>query len=215
MNGTNRRAFLLALAASPLARAEAQAPTTSGHEPRSLDAVLAEVQRARAGMRTLRGPFVQERTIGLLASKVRATGTLALVRPDRLRWELAPPDEVTYWVGPEGLAYKSRSGQGRVRGPSAKIAAALDDLRTLLGGDLAELRVRYTLRLTDPGVTVEATPLRRENSGFQRILFTLADDLARPLRAVLVETPRDHTEITFGQLERDATIDPSLMRPPT
>jgi outer membrane lipoprotein-sorting protein len=203
-----RRAFLLAVATASIVRA-------ARAEGRSLDVLLADVQRARAGLKTLRGPFVQERTIGLLASKVRATGTLALVRPDRLRWELAPPDEVTYWVGPEGLAYKSRSGQGRVRGPSAKIAAALDDLRTLLGGDLADLRARYALKLTEPGVTVEATPLRPESGGFQRILFTLADDLARPLRAVLVETPRDKTEITFGPLERDVAVDPSLMRPPS
>jgi hypothetical protein len=211
-----RRAFLFALATAKMA---------SAHEPEagSIDALLVDIQRARAGLKTLRGPFVQERTIGLLASKVRATGTLALVRPDRLRWELAPPDEVTYWIAPEGLAYQSKSGQGRVRGPSAKIALALDDLRTLLGGDLAALRARYELKRALPGVTIEATPKQPSvggagqlgNGGFQRILFTLSADLARPERAVLVETPRDKTEISFGALERDVPIDPALMRPPS
>jgi hypothetical protein len=91
-------------------------------------------------VRTLQGPFVQTRSIGLLATDVRSTGTLVLVRPDRLRWELAPPDAVTFFVGPDGLAYKGATGQGHAMPPNARIAAALDDLRTLLGGDLTKLR---------------------------------------------------------------------------
>ena len=125
-----------------------------------------EIARARAGVaRRSLGPFTQERTIGILAAKVRSTGTLTLVRPDRLRWELAPPDDVVYWVTPEGLAYKSptRQGQGpRERQPAVKIAAALDDLRTLLGGDLgalrAPLRPRPAPRRADGRVAFQRRP---------------------------------------------------------
>src|SRR5271169_4811635 len=129
----SRRAMLAGTAMLALTRAARAA------DP--VDDVLARIARARASVRTLQGPFVQTRTIGLLATDVRSTGTLTMVRPDRLRWELAPPDDVTFWIGPQGLAYRSAHGQARVPAATARVAGALDDLRALLGGDPASLRL--------------------------------------------------------------------------
>jgi outer membrane lipoprotein-sorting protein len=181
-----------------------------------LDAILAEVAKARAGVKTLKGPFSQERTVGLLATKVRSAGSFVLVRPDRLRWELAPPDEVTYWVAPEGLAYASKTGRGAIPSSGARIGAALEDLRTILGGDLGKLRERYDLRgaRADSGEsTIEATP-KTPGRGLQRFSLTIAADKVRPVRAVLVESPRDRTEIAFGALEVNAPVPSELMKPP-
>src|SRR5262245_29995734 len=120
-----RRTFLFVLAFAPTAWAD-------------LGDRLKAVGEARAKIKTLSGPFTQERTIGLLSTKVSSTGKLALVRPDRLLWELDAPDSVSYWVGPEGLAYKGKNGQGRLP-LGTKLAPALDDLRILLAGDLQKL----------------------------------------------------------------------------
>src|SRR5208337_4728980 len=87
-----------------------------------LDDLLARIARARAPIRTMQGPFTQTRTIGLLATDVRSTGTLVLVRPDRLRWELAPPDQVVFFVGPEGLAYRGPHDHARMPNGNARIA---------------------------------------------------------------------------------------------
>jgi outer membrane lipoprotein-sorting protein len=195
---------LLSLASRP-ARADA------------LDDVLAKIAAARAPVRTLVGPFDQTRKIGLLATEVKSTGTMTLVRPDRLRWELGPPDDVVYWITPEGLAYKSRNGQGRVRGATARVAAVLDDLRTILGGDLGALRARYDLVLVssdDSGVAFEATPRAGTGIRVQKIAFALAADLVRPSRATIIETARDRSDIVFGDLARDADVDPEKMKPP-
>jgi outer membrane lipoprotein-sorting protein len=205
-----RRAFIAgAVAAAFFASRRARAD--------ELDDLLAKIGEARAPLKTLVGPFVQIRKIGLLASEVRSNGTLTLVRPDRLRWELAAPDDVVYWVTPEGLAYKSKSGEGRVQGRAAKVAAALDDLRTVLAGDLSALRARYDLRLianTDAGPSFDATPREGVVAPVQKIAFALASDLVRPTRATLVEGPRDRSDITFGDLRRDADVDPDSMRVP-
>jgi len=182
---------------------------------------LRDIAEARAAVTTLTGPFTQERKIGLLAAKVRSAGTLTLVRPDRLRWELAPPDDAVYWIVPEGLAYKNRAGQGRVEGSSDKIAAALDDLRILLGGDLARLRARYDLHGacngSDP-IVFTAVPKAEPQPGgappASKIVFTLAADLVSPKSAVLIQGPRDQTEITFGVMQKNAAVDPAKMRPP-
>jgi Outer membrane lipoprotein carrier protein LolA len=181
-----------------------------------LDDVLARIARARAPVHTMQGPFTQTRTIGLLATDVRSTGTLVLVRPDRLRWELAAPDDVTFFVGPEGLSYTGAHGRSRTLPPDARIAGALDDLRTLLGGALARLRERWDLRLLRDdasGAELEATPRATAPSPLRSMRFALARDLVRPTRALLVEGPRDRTAIDFGALAIDGPVDPARMRP--
>jgi hypothetical protein len=182
----------------------------------ALDGLLARIARARAPIRTMQGPFTQTRTLGLLASDVRSSGRLILVRPDRLRWELAPPDAIVFFVGPEGLAYRDAQGEGRVPAVNARTAAALDDLRVLLGGDLAKLRQRWDLRVVRDdasGAELEATAHAGAQSQLRRIVLSLAPDLVRPLRAVLSEGPRDRTTIDFGPMVVDARVDPGSMRP--
>jgi hypothetical protein len=190
--------------------------------PDRFEQALRDIAQARASVTTLTGPFTQERKIGLLATKVRSTGTLTIVRPDRLRWELAAPDDAVYWIVPEGLAYKNRSGQGHVEGAGEKIAAALDDLRILLSGDLARLRARYDLSGTcngsDPIVFV-AVPKPGQSAApppgnARRIIFTLAPDLVSPKSATISEGPRDQTEIIFGVMQKNVVVDPARMRPP-
>jgi hypothetical protein len=179
--------------------------------------LLARIARARAAVRTLSGPFTQTRTIGLLATQVRSTGTLTIVRPDRLRWSLAAPDDVTFWVTPEGLAYKSRNGQGRMPSGGTHVAGALDDLRTLLAGDLARLREHWELRIvrdTGDGAEIETVAKTQNAAGIRSLRFSLGSDLVRPTRITLVEGPKDKTEIEFGALSVNGSVDEASMRPP-
>jgi Outer membrane lipoprotein carrier protein LolA len=180
------------------------------------DALLARIATARASLRTLQGPFVQTRTIGLLATDVRSSGALVLVRPDRLRWELAAPDAIVFFVGPEGLSYRGAHGEARMPSADARLTGALDDLRTLLGGDLRKLNDRWDLRVARDdatGAEIEATPRPHATTPLKSLRFSLARDLVRPMRAVLVEGPRDRTVIDFGALVVDAPVDPSRVRP--
>jgi hypothetical protein len=185
--------------------------------------LMARIARARAPMRSLQGPFTQTRTIGLLSTDVRSVGTFALLRPERLRWHLAPPDDVTFWIGPEGLAYRSAHGQGRLPAGSARIAGALQDLHALLGGDLTALSERWSLNVLRDDASgaefeaVAAPPDASAGAGpvfARRMRFALAPDLVRPVRALLVEGDHDRTAIEFGDLSVNAPIDESSMRPP-
>lgn len=207
--GIGRRALLVGASACLAAR------RASAADP--VDSLLARIASARAGVRTLQGPFVQTRTIGLLATDVRSTGTLTLVRPDRLRWELGPPDAITFWIGPEGLAYRDAHGQARLPATTARMAGALDDLRTLLGGDPQRLRARWNLKVSRDdatGVEIDATPRTSAGAPLQGLRFALAPDLVRPARATLTEGPRDRTVIEFGTLVVDGPVDAESMRPP-
>jgi hypothetical protein len=206
----SRRAILGASAALFLAPRSARAE-------RPLEELLERIVRARAPVRTVVGPFTQTRTIGLLSTDVRSTGVMTLVRPDRLRWELGPPDDVTFWITPEGLAFRSSHAEGRLPAASARLGNAMDDLRTLFGGDLARLRERWDLRVARDdaaGTELEATPRPGTTTTMKSLRMTLAPDLVRPTRAVLVEGARDRTVIEFGVLAINEPVEEGRMRPP-
>jgi hypothetical protein len=214
----SRRAALGAAASLGLGLALTGRRARGEGDPRDpLDDAIAKIAKARAPLKTLVGPFTQERIIGLLSTSVRSKGMLTLVRPDRLRWELEPPDDVVYWITPEGLAYRSRTGQGHVPPGQARLASSLDDLRTLLAGDLNRLRARYDLRLLPAPageLHFEATP-RDPSLPLKLLRFGIAADGVTPLFTDLIEGPRDKTRVEFGALQRDVPVDPALVRAPS
>ncbi len=179
---------------------------------------LAEITKVRASLQTLVGPFSQERTIGLLATAVKSDGELTLVRPDRLRWELHPPDAVTYWIGPEGFAYLTPTGSGSVgRSAAGRFAAVMNDLMTMLGGDLATLRARYDLSVQREGggMVLGARPTTEEvKKHVKSLTLRLPPNLWAVSRIDIEEVGGDRSVITFGQMQRDVAVDPARMKPP-
>lgn len=210
----DRRTFILGLSAAGGALA------LGGGEARADDVsdALAEVGKARAGIKTMVAPFTQERTIGLLATAVKSDGEMTLVRPDRLRWELKPPDAVTYWITPEGLSVATASGTSSVgRAAAGRFGAVLGDLMVLLGGDLQKLRARYDLSVKRDagGMTLTARPTADDVKKHVKSLeLALAADLWSVKRVVIEEAGGDRSVITFGKVLRDVKVDPARMAPP-
>ena len=183
-------------------------------EGKQLDALLADIARARKGVRTMKASFVQERRLTLLATTVKSTGELAYVDPDRLRWELYAPDDVVYFIGPEGLSYRTRSSKATVPNAGANVSKALADLRALLGGDLALLKDRYVLGGSRGTTDVEITGLARDKAANVRgFTHGLDRTLVTPLRARLLEGKSDTIDITFANPQVNIPIDPATMRP--
>jgi outer membrane lipoprotein-sorting protein len=179
---------------------------------------LAEITRVRAGVQTLVGTFDQERTIGLLATAVKSEGEMTLVRPDRLRWEIKPPDAITYWIGPEGLAYATPTGGGSVgKSAAGRFGAVLGDLMTLLGGDLSTLRARYDLstQRVDGGLVIGARPMAEDvRKHVKTLTLRLAPNLWAVSRIEIEESGGDRSVIAFGPMQRDVKVDPARMAAP-
>jgi outer membrane lipoprotein-sorting protein len=194
-----------------VARGDERTPITGA----KLDELFAEVARSRKGAKSFAGPFTQTRKMGLMKAQIVSQGRVSLVLPDRLRWELFPPDEIVYFVTPDGLAYRNRSSQGAVRANDARtLAAGLDDLRAMLGGDLAQLRKRYDLKAFAVGddVELEANALpSAEGRGMKAIKFGIGKDRIRPTFTRLVEKNGDSSDIRFGELRMNVPIDPASM----
>lgn len=211
-----RRTLLGALAFVVLAPnvARGDEPARERLEGDKLDPLLAEIANARKSLKSLRANFTQERRMVLLATSVKSTGELAYLAPDRLRWELFAPDDVIYWVGPEGLSYRTRSSKATLPAAGANVAKGLADLRALLGGDLATLRERYVLVGSKGANDVEIVGTAKDPAAAVRG-FTLVLDksLVVPVRARLLEGKTDTVDITFSNAVPNAPIDPKIMRP--
>ena len=114
--GAPCRAADAGAAAAPEAREALAGP--------KLDPLLTDIAKARKGMKTLRAAFTQERRIRLLSTSVKSRGELSFGAGERLRWDLAPPDDVVYFIGPEGLSYKTKSSTATVPARGANVARA-------------------------------------------------------------------------------------------
>lgn len=179
-----------------------------------LDALLAEIAKARKGVRTMKAAFVQERKLTLLATRVKSSGELAYVDPDRLRWELFPPDDIVYFIGPEGVSYRTRSSRATIPQAAANMSKALNDLRALLGGDLALLHERYALEGVRYATEIEIAGAARDRTANVRgFSLTLDKSLVTPRRARLLEGKSDTIEIEFANVQINVPIDPGSMRP--
>lgn len=183
-----------------------------------VDEVLAKISKARRSIKTLQAPFTQKRVIGLLATSVISKGQLTLVRPNRLRWELHPPDAVTYWIGPEGLAMGNKDGVTKVGKASAgRFASVLGDLLVMVGGDMRKLRKRYELTLVKSGGKLHLTAKPKKKDVAKHIAFLKLRTAKGKLdveRIEIHEHNGDESIIDFGKLTKNKPVKPAFMKPP-
>jgi outer membrane lipoprotein-sorting protein len=180
--------------------------------------LFAEIAKVRASLKSTTADFVQERSIGLLATAVKSDGEMILLRPDRLRWALKPPDAVTYWIGPDGFAYATPNGSASVGKQNAgRFAPVLGDMLVLFGGDLDKLRARYDISVTSrsPDVALHLVPKTEEvKHSVSSLDLVLGPELWTMKRVTMAEANGDKSVITFSNVKRDVAVDPAKMRPP-
>jgi outer membrane lipoprotein-sorting protein len=183
-----------------------------------LNAILARIAKSRDELETLRASFVQTRKIGLLATEVKSKGRLTLVMPDRLRWDLLAPDDVSYWIGPKGLAMRNAEGVSRVsKGAAGRFASVLGDLRIMLGGDLRKLTKRYALSVaeTKGRHVITAKPKDKKLAKhFARLQLETDSKAALLQKIIIVEKNGDSSVIVFDGHQKNKPVKPSEIDPP-
>jgi outer membrane lipoprotein-sorting protein len=178
---------------------------------------LEALARARQGLVALAAAFTQVRTIALLDEAVTSRGALTVACPNRLRWELAPPDDVVYWIGPEGAS--ARVGLGKVtRIPrdAGALAGALGDVLTLVGGDLRTLASRYAMTaelLANGAIRLVAVPndAATKRAVGSLVLVTTPERWGLA-RVELHEPGGDAGVVEFENNRRNPPVDPAKMR---
>ncbi len=208
-----RRQLLLAAAAAGLVAVQSRHAAAD-----DVDEALKKITKARGSIKTLQATFEQKRVIGLLATAVQSTGKLTLVRPDRLRWELNPPDAVTYWIGPTGLAMRNSEGVTKIgAGAAGRFAVVLSDLLIMLGGDMSKLRSRYSLTVSrDQGrMVLSATPTNKVvKKHIAKLRLVARKQLWSVERVEIHERNGDKSLIDFAPFVRNKKIAAAYMQPP-
>ena len=179
-----------------------------------VSAALATIGKSRASLTTLQVPFTQERELSLLSSKVTSKGDLVLVRPDKMRWRLEAPDEATYWVSKEGIAYRTKDGAGKVTSGQAEgLSALLDDVLVVVGGDLDKIKTRYDLTAAKDGdrVTLTLVPKQDKVRKLVKRLVVTLDGEGLPRKLVMDEPEGDNTTVVFGEPKKNAKVDPAVV----
>jgi len=220
------RALFIALLLAVALPAHADEPRTKID---NIEPLLAEIGRARREVKTLRASFTQERRIKLLATSVKSRGELTFAAPDRLRWDLAPPDDIVYFIGPEGLSYKTKSSSATMPAGGGNIARALADVRALLAGDLGALRERYLLTASRSPNDLEVSGTAKDAKASVRgFTLTLTPNGVVPLRARLTEgaerkgnananaaaaASSDTIDLIFSNVVTNGPVDSARLKP--
>ena len=77
---------------------------------------------------------------GVFSSDIKSQGKLTLVAPDKQRWDLPPPDDVTYWVTPAGVSFRVTGSRQKARERLGPVDCYIEDV----GGDALETRAKHS-----------------------------------------------------------------------
>ena len=147
---------------------------------------LLERLKAANTFETLQADFVQTRHSQMLTKDLVSEGRVALVAPDKLRWEVVKPYRSVFVTEGEVPAQDRR-----FRIPTDK-----DFTATVLEGE---------------DVVVKLVPLRRDLKQLFREIIVHADKKSFRIHTALLVTPEgDWTQLEFKNIRTGQSIDPKL-----
>ena len=204
---------LATLAPGPLAlRADDAKPDATGESPAlSPEAFLEKVKTAMAPVKTTRGKFTQTKTLALFDDKVESSGTFAIARPDRLRWEVTTPfKSVLVIAGDHGARWnETRKAVERFAlADKPGIDQAVRQLFTWYSGRFEDVKGPFDVTVEKDGRSVSLVPKNEKlKDVIARMSIKLARDLASLERIVLEEKGGDRTEIAFTGVEANPALE--------
>ncbi|HEX4456891.1 MAG TPA: outer membrane lipoprotein carrier protein LolA [Polyangia bacterium] len=188
-------------------------------EAPALDALLKDVDAAKASVTTLSGEFTQKNRVKLFKQELIAKGKLYFRQPRQIRWEYTTPDPSTLILDGNRATLTSPGAAPQVfdLAKDATMRAIFDQLLVWLGsGSLAQARVDYDI--ASGGTTAAPTLLLTPKAAsavaraFTRVELRL-DGKTHLLRAIaLVEPNGDEKEIVFTKLTKNAALPENAFR---
>ncbi len=177
----------------------------------TLDAFLQRLTAQSASVSSFQCDFRQERHLAIFAKPVIFTGLLAMVRPDRLRWEFTDPIPSTLiFAGDRGM----RCGGTAVPqqfdlAADPVMGTVARQLRAWVGGDYGSLGDLYRMELLDgPGLLL--FPLDPAMAGFMESIRVAFDvDTLRPVQVRISEQGGDYTLLVFADYQLNISLDDS------
>ena len=175
----------------------------------TLSEFLEKIQQAAEDVQSYQSDFVQEKHLAMFKQPVLFSGSLAVARPDRLRWEFISPVSSALILN-KNSGIRCSDGAEPVRfeldsDPVMKIVAK--QLWQWLGGDYKALAKQYTLSLVEAN-TLQIVPQTKEGPiDFIRIRF---DEELQPQEVIISEAGGDFTRIIFSAGKKNKELSAAL-----
>jgi len=199
------RAALLICCCALLAGAPAADP-----EGAAAGALLAALQARYQAIADLRADFVQESLVASLGKRTTSSGTVAVRRPGRMRWEYREPERLIIVLDEEVVRiYSAPDKQLQIASASAG-AFSPTALSFLLGeGDLSETFVAQ--RIDGQGRSELGLLLQPRTDAAFELLEVWFDPETHQLReSVLVDLLGNRTRLRFSQIVENDGLDEHL-----
>jgi outer membrane lipoprotein carrier protein len=194
------------------------APTAVGAE--TLQSFARRLAAANRHVRTLEARFVQRKHLALFKTAVTSKGRVLFQRPDRIRWEVLPPDaSVLVFRGQQAQMWTPDMQRSRVF--DLKLYRALENLAqqmlVWLGARPAGDLTRYhavTLKSSGGDTVLDMVPRKKpRHLRFSRVRVRFGPDLV--LKRVTLKHPDgDRTEVDFKQVRRNPKLPPGAFQLP-
>lgn len=168
-------------------------------EPVEMQDFLARVQDASDRVSSFVSRFSQEKHLAMFDKPVQFTGRLAIIRPDKLRWEFTEPvPSVLIFNGNEGIRCSDQAMPEHFSlktDPVMRLVA--EQLWYWLGGNYQQMSQRYDLSFEAPAI-LEITPKEASEAEYlKRVRISFDADSLQPQRVEIVEGGDDVTSMVF------------------
>ena len=197
------RSVLLGLALALLPR------PACGEEP--LREALRRLQERYETTRTMTAEFRQVIESPTLAGSLESHGKVAFEKPNRMRWDYAPPDEQTIVGDGESLWLYQPADRQAIKAPLKNAFQATTPVTFLAG--LGRLERDFTAKLESEDATRWVLDLApRGDAALGKLRLTVRKSDASVEEARVTDPLGTTTRILFSGEQRNVTLDPALFR---
>lgn len=169
-------------------------------EERSLESFLAKIQEASDRVCSFSCTFTQEKHLAMFAQPVLFQGRLAIIRPDKLRWEFTHPvPSVLILSGERGIRCNDQVAPVHFQladDPVMKMVAG--QLWYWFGGKYSRLSEKYTVEKQGPATLVITPGNKAESEYISSVKIVFDEQLLQPKIVEIAEAGGDLTRIIFS-----------------
>jgi outer membrane lipoprotein-sorting protein len=177
-----------------------------------LDAFVTKVKKGMKDVKTTRGRFTQTRRLAAFDDAVVSTGSFAIERPSKIRWEIEKPfRSILVITGDKGARWNEhrKAVERFALAEKPGIDVAVKQMFTWYSGDFEDVKATFEPTVESDGRTVSLVPKNEKvRDVMARIAIRFAPDFATIESIAIEEKGGDRTDIVFSSVALNEALDP-------
>lgn len=201
-------------------------PADTAFADNELNAILKKIDEKQKSVETMKGQFVQRKSLSLLQNEVVSKGTMYFKRPQRMVWEYKEPEKNTMIVNGDIVWFYLPDLKEATRfdlSQKAEIKSIFEKMAIGMGQSAEEMKKSYDVSLlkkikkSDKNIIVlQLIPKDAAISNFFKKIHLWFEEDGALYKTELFEKNNDMTIIEFKNMKFNASISDSVFdfKPP-